>query len=625
MYRICFPVLVLFVLLPVSLIGQSFTGRLDTILATPRDTNQLDKLTEFLAGQINNGAIVPDSLFEYALALGHELNRTWSVAILHADRSAYYLNTGEVEKGLASIDEAIKYAEISEESFILSGSNATKVQLLMTGGRYKEAAELATSLAKEYRVSEEFYQEAEIYQLLSSISSTLGNYELTVHYDSTAIVLARKSGYVDILASSLRAASDNLSLLGRPEKALKLAEEALEIAEEYELEYETGNILNARATANTGLKNYQAALEDYEKLKVREGDQQYTWWMVGRGVVLQRIGRNDEARELLLEAVRLLKATSNNQLELKRCYEALQTVGLNQAQYDTVAWYGKLMAAAQDSMHAEENIRNLLEIEEKYKTEEKEAEIRLQQEQLAYQRIQLYAMIFCLLLALVAGMIFFLLNRQLKKRNLENLQLLEDKETLIGEIHHRVKNNLQVISSLLQLQRRGLKSDDDKGREALLESQSRVGAMGLIHNKLYQGTEATSVNMPEYLEDLGRTLVDAYRLEEQVEIFCDVADIRLDVDTAIPLGLIINELVTNSLKYAFPDGREGTIEIGLDRKDGQLRLAVSDDGVGRTAAPKRADSTSFGTNLVGLLTRKLKGNRRIKDVKGYGIEITFPE
>jgi len=86
--------------------------------------------------------------------------------------------------------------------------------------------------------------------------------------------------------------------------------------------------------------------------------------------------------------------------------------------------------------------------------------------------------------------------------------------------------------------------------------------------------------MPNYLEDLGETLLDAYRLEEQVEIFFDVEDLKLDVDNAIPLGLIINELVTNSLKYAFPQGREGTIEITLHREDGRLRLVVADDGSG---------------------------------------------
>lgn len=625
MNRIILFFLMLCLPLAASLRGQSLTERLDSILASPRDTIQEEKLTDLLTELINTGQIVPDTLFELALELAHELKDDWGLAIIYSNRSVYHLNIGEVKKGLVYVDEAIKYALASNKPDWLAESYSTKIHLLMFAGKTKEAAELATELAKKYHDNGDLYYEAEAYEMLSSLSSSLGNDELTMMYDSIAIALARQSEYIDVLVSALYSASENVSLLGNPEKGLMLAEEALGIAEEYELEYEIGNILSARAIANTALGNYTEALKDYEFLKDLEGDQGFTWWMISRGILLQRIGRHDEARKLLLEATNTIKKTSNNPLELKRCYQALQTVGLNQMQYDSVTWYGKLMEAEQDSLQTARNIKNLLELEKKYKTEEKEAEILLQQEQLARQQIKLYATVFGLLLALVVGTILFFLSQRLRKSNVKNEELLADKEVLIGEIHHRVKNNLQVVSSLLQIQRRGLKSDDEKGQEALLESQNRVSTMGLIHNKLYQGTEATSVHMPEYLSDLGDTLLDAYRLEEQVEIFYDVADIRLDVDIAIPLGLIINELVTNSMKYAFPKGREGTIEMVLHRQNSQLRLAVIDDGVGITAAEKRPDSTYFGTNLIGLLTKKLKGETKILEGQGYGVEILFAE
>ena len=334
--------------------------------------------------------------------------------------------------------------------------------------------------------------------------------------------------------------------------------------------------------------------------------------------------RHDEARKLLLEAETVIKESSNSALELKRCYEALQLVGLNKTQYDTVTKYSKLIQAELDSLQTAKNIRSLLELEKKYKADEKDAEILLQKEQLSRQRSELAALILGFLFALAAGLGFYSFNRKLRRRNTENEQLLVDKETLIGEIHHRVKNNLQVVSSLLQLQRRGLASGDDKGRAALLESENRVSAIGLIHNKLYQGEAVTSVLMPEYLEDLGNTLLDAYRLEEQVEIYYDVEDIVLDVDLAIPLGLIINELVTNSLKYAFPQGREGTLEIALHYKQDDIELIVADDGVGAAAAEKRKDSTSFGSNLIGLLSKKLKGELHILSGEGYAVSVTFP-
>jgi two-component sensor histidine kinase len=620
--------------LAASLFAQSLTDRLDPILASPRDSHQMRKLRDLHTELINTGEIIKDTFLEQALALAHELKDTMSLIALYSNQSVYELNTGEVEKGLVNIDEAIKYASASDKADWLPYSYTIKMELLMVAGDTKESAELASAMAKEYRDAGDLYNETEAYQMLSKLSASLGDHNLTMMYDSIAIALARQSGNVRILTSTLSTASGNSNLLGYPADGLILAEEALVLAEEHELELEIGNILSSRAEANTALGNYAEALKDYELLKELEGDQGYSWWTIGRGILLQRIGRHDEARKLLLEAIKLIKETSNNPLELKKCYQALQTVGLNQAQYDSVAWYGKLMEAEQDSLQTAENIRNILELEEKYKAEEKEAEIRLQQEQLARQaqeeqlarqRVKLYVTIFGLLIALVAGIIFFRLSQRLKKSNLEKGQLLSDKETLIGEIHHRVKNNLQVVSSLLQLQRRGLESDDDKGHEALLESQSRVGAMALIHIKLYQGKEVTSVNMPEYIEDLGETLLDAYRLEEQVEIFYDVADIDLDVDIAIHLGLIINELVTNSMKYAFPKGREGTIEIALHRENDHLLLVVADNGVGTVAAKKRADSTSFGSDLIGLLTQKLKGEVEILEGQGYSVGIRFPD
>jgi two-component sensor histidine kinase len=606
-----------------SLSAQWYTEQLDAILASPRDIHQLEELSDFLTDLINAGDIIPDTLFERSLALARELKGTWSLSDFYLGRSVYNLNTGEVVEGLANIEEAIKYARVSNQPDLLADSYRVKVELLMVGGNTKESAELASALAKEYHDTGDLYNEAYAYQLLSGLSSSLGNHELTMMYDATAIALARQSEHVDLLTSALCTASGNLNLLGLPEKALMLAEEALVIAEENELDFEVGNILSARAEANTALGKYTEALKDYEFLNDWQGEQKFTWLMASKGILLQRIGRHDEARQLLLEATKLIQATSNDPLELKRCYQALQTVGLNQMKYDSVAWYGKLMDAEQDSLQTAKNIKSLLELDKKYKTEEKEVEIHLQQEQLAAQRIQLYATGFGLLLALGLGIGFFFLSQQLRKKNVENQQLLTDKETLIGEVHHRVKNNLQVVSSLLQLQRSRLDSDDAKGRDALQASQTRINAMELIHEKLYQGKEVTTVHMPDYLKDLGETLINTYQLEEQVEVFYDVEDISLDVDNAISLGLIVNELITNAMKYAFSSGREGTIEIALHREEGQLRLAVLDDGVGAAAAEKRSDSTSFGNKLIGLLTKKLKGTLKPLEGQGYGVEILF--
>jgi two-component sensor histidine kinase len=140
------------------------------------------------------------------------------------------------------------------------------------------------------------------------------------------------------------------------------------------------------------------------------------------------------------------------------------------------------------------------------------------------------------------------------------------------------------------------------------------------------GENLTAVDMRNYLHELGDTLLDAFGLgEEQVKIFYHLDPLRLDVDTAIPLGLIINELVTNSLKYAFPAGRTGVVEITLRQESsGKLLLRVADDGAGKAGAPTLKNSTSFGANLVDILSKKLDGKIEVStSAGGYVTEICF--
>jgi len=610
-------------LLSSSLHGQQNSALLDSILESPQDTHQVLRLIELTDSLITNREAVPELVFERAIELGNELKYNHGLMKVHTSRYIYYLNTGNTAGGLVTVEKAIEYARICDKDYLEDWAYLSKVNFLMMAGQTREAAELAASLARKFHEDENLNMELRAYGLLSMLYSGVGNVALTVLYDSTAVARARSSNDDLLLCKTLLIVSGNNGLLSMPEEALATAEEALAIARKNDFKTEIRNALSMRAEASIAMGQYTAAIEDYDFLKVGEMGQKSPWRMINKGIALQRVGRHDEAREILLEAIQINKSNSNDPLELKRAYNALQTVGLDQKEYDIVTRYGKLMAAQQDSLQIAENTKSLLELEEKYKAEEKETEIRFQQEQLKFQRNLLYITIFVLLLALVAGMLLFLLREKLKKRNAHNEELVAEKDVLIGEIHHRVKNNLQVISSLLQLQRSGLHSDNGKGREALMESQSRVSAMGLIHKKLYQGEEVTTVNMQEYLRDLGETLLDAYRLENQVDIFYDVLDIELDVDIAIPLGLIINELITNSLKYAFPRDREGTIEIVLHKDNDRLKLVVSDDGVGPAAAEKRTDSTSFGTNLIGLLTKKLKGDLQRLEGKGYGVKILF--
>lgn len=200
---------------------------------------------------------------------------------------------------------------------------------------------------------------------------------------------------------------------------------------------------------------------------------------------------------------------------------------------------------------------------------------------------------------------------------------VKEKEVLLREIHHRVKNNMQVISSLLNLQSAHIK--DKTLREMFDEAQNRIQSMSLIHEKLYQSKELAYIDFKEYIKALTTDLVRSFGVKkDKIAIVINVEDISLDIDTAIPCGLIINELVSNSLKHAFPDGREGEIVIALKRVEGGIELRVADNGVGIPEELDFKKTRSLGLRLVTILAEdQLQGSIELKRDGGTDFRITF--
>jgi two-component sensor histidine kinase/uncharacterized membrane protein affecting hemolysin expression len=200
---------------------------------------------------------------------------------------------------------------------------------------------------------------------------------------------------------------------------------------------------------------------------------------------------------------------------------------------------------------------------------------------------------------------------------------LKEKEVLLKEIHHRVKNNLQVISSLLYLQSK--KIHDKPALDMFVESQNRIRSMALIHEKLYQSQDMVNIDFSEYIRSLIGHLANSYGAQlKNVRIKVNIENVLLSIDKGIPCGLIINELVTNALKYAFPDGRKGEIIIEIGRsQNGLIALEVSDNGIGFPKAIDIQKSETLGLQLVKNLTQQLRGKIDVQNGKGTRFSITF--
>lgn len=201
---------------------------------------------------------------------------------------------------------------------------------------------------------------------------------------------------------------------------------------------------------------------------------------------------------------------------------------------------------------------------------------------------------------------------------------LEEKEMLIKEIHHRVKNNLMIISSLLSLQSQYIKNKDDL--EMFEKSQNRAKSMALIHERLYQSKDLKRIDFGDYIEKLAIDIFNTYVLDpDRIKLEINVENTSLDVSTSIPLGLILNELLNNIMKYAFPDGKKGIISVNFSKKENQFKLIVKDNGIGFPEDIDIKNTDSLGFQLVTSLTQQINGKLDLDTKDGTSISISFKE
>jgi PAS domain S-box-containing protein len=214
-----------------------------------------------------------------------------------------------------------------------------------------------------------------------------------------------------------------------------------------------------------------------------------------------------------------------------------------------------------------------------------------------------------------------------RKRAEEKIEKsLKEKEVLLREVYHRVKNNMQIITSLLNLQSRYVR--DGEYREMFRESLNRIKSMSLVHEKLYQSKDLSTIDFKEYLNEIARGLFLSYGANEgKISLVMNINNISLDINTAIPCGLIINELVTNSLKHAFPDGKDGEINIAIhSMNENTIELVVGDNGAGISEDLDFKTTETLGLQLVTMLAEnQLHGEIILDRSKGTEFTITFKE
>jgi two-component sensor histidine kinase len=404
-----------------------------------------------------------------------------------------------------------------------------------------------------------------------------------------------------------------------------------------------GDILFRKGNFDNAKINYLTALKLFER-------NQNTFYIAltqfALAATYRKLGRVDSALYFAKTGITNYRSLGSYVPEMEEAYTALALSFKDENKFDSAFYYLQLSKILSDSVNDKEiktltNFQNI-GFTEQMRLKELEAERTKSK-----SRTQILLLLAGLLLFSIIAFVLFKSNKMkvkanlvLKEKNDEIEKTVtqlkatqvslaarnEENELLLKEIHHRVKNNLEVVSSLLALQSSQI--DDPSVQSAMLASQNRVHSMGIIHQKLYQGENLAAIEMRNYFINLSDNILDSFNAEGHIKVECDMPKLVLDVDTAVSIGLITNELLTNSLKYAFNENDKGAINISLTEQvatantEGVYLLKISDNGIGKPVNEK-AKGTGFGTQLVNLLTKQLDGKLTYEINNGTIVTLIF--
>lgn len=485
-----------------------------------------------------------------------------------------------------------------------------------------------------------------LYNILGTIYSEMKFYDKSVEYYHKAIAIAKENNDTEGVTSITINTARGLYNRGKAAEALEILDSGYKYyhGEDCNVDYPALYIL-----IYSTLKKYDKARPYYEQLlkcSNKEGSAGYIDHIQQEKMyyaMIRFLVKTGQAEKTYIYIERLKKlAKKNNDL-----YNLSQ---LEKTHFESDSATGNYLGAIQhfkdhkilnDSLFNINRTKQFADLQLKYETDKKDKNIKLltQKSQLQQTRIEYEVFIryiFIGSLVILSVILGLLYNRYCMKRktntileakqeeiNRQNkkLQLLVDeKEWLVKEIHHRVKNNLQIVISLLNTQSAYLENED--ALQAIQNSQHRMHAMSLIHQKLYQTENLSSINMSWYITELAEYLKDSFDNDDNIKFKLSLSPIDLDVAQAVPLGLILNEAISNSIKYAFPE-RKGIISVLFEERENKYLLRIADNGSGLPDDFAAAERDSLGMNLMMGLAEQLDGTFNITSDNGVIITINF--
>ena len=540
-----------------------------------------------------------------------------------------YMNQYVYADPALSIEVAHMYDSIALSSGSIKEKAQSKNLLGMAyyaSGQYDESFEYYIDAITQEEYLEDPKDRARLRNNLATCYQIRGDMEKSIEYFESALYL------YESVNDSLWVANinGNLGLLYLNGKELQKAEPRIRKALDYyqknnQTVYEgytllnLGNLLVEKQAYKESIPVYQKSIE---RIPNSINPLVPAAATSGIGVAYSRMNQFSNAEKYLQKGLELSQ-NIKHQEQIRVCHDELARLYEKSNKLKQALFHYKKYSTLQDSIFTLQQDEKMVEALTKYESEKKEQEIALLNSQNETAQARITGITRLVLFFGIGLLILSYLIYRLVQLNKRVKQSADEKDTLLREIHHRVKNNLQVISALLTLQSSYVK--DDLAVEALREGQDRVQSMALIHKDLYQHDNLKGVNTKDYLEKLIDNLVESYRIDlDQIEVETDIESLWLDVDTMIPMGLMINELISNALKHAFTYQEEGTLKIALKEVEGMLKLKISDNGQGAPHIDKE-DKKSFGYSLIHSFAKKLNADINYIHDNGLTIEMDIKE
>jgi len=578
-----------------------------------------------------------------------------------------YLNN-KLSKAKDYAFEAIDLLKDTEDSLRLSPIYSRIASINMKNGDFEKARsflEKGEAYAVNQKKSNPFYVN---YTAWNRFYKGIGKPDSSIHY---LLLLVDKTSQTDTvrLSHTYTEISRIFFASNNNDRALEFADKALALISTEKYKLSRAKIESTKAKILTSLKRYDEAeallkldspifdnprLIQYKvdkyvlkaEIAIARSDydqaesiitninstvfKEYSFPLIRINIIKAKIAL---AKGQLQKMATILKETNAqldkvNHLNIKRSYHILAS-----KYYQRIGDYKNSNQALlakeiiQDSLYNIQRMNFAQNLEAKYKRDQQNQQIatmeireELNQARMTQQRWLIFGAL--VLAAIFAGLFFKFSqqNKKIKEQNSVISKALTEKEVLLKEIHHRVKNNLQVISSLLGLQSRKIK--DQVALDAINEGRTRVQSMSLIHQNLYKENNLTGIEIKDYLGKLCKNLFATYNISnDQVRLETNIEDIILDVDSIVPIGLILNELISNALKHAFPNGKSGIISIDISEDQQGLLMAVRDNGVGIKSEDPFVNTDSFGYHLIKAFQRKLNADLDISGKNGTSVSM----